>query len=51
MFLHPKTIKYRMNKIQELLSLDLNDPNQVFRIMLDARLFKLMEQFKTEDES
>lgn len=51
MFLHPKTIKYRMNKIQGLLSLDLNDPNQVFRIMLDARLFKLMEQFKTEDES
>lgn len=48
LFVHPKTVKYRIGKIQKMTGLDLSDPEQIFRILLDARLFKLKDHFQPE---
>lgn len=48
LFVHAKTVKYRINKIQKQYSLDLTDPEEIFRILLDARLFKLKDHFQPE---
>ena len=49
LFLHPKTVKYRISKLQSVLDLDFEDPEQVFRIMLDSRLFRLQDHFHSEE--
>ncbi|MCD8221382.1 MAG: PucR family transcriptional regulator [Clostridiales bacterium] len=45
LYLHPKTVKYRINKINQMLPDNLSDPEEVFRIMLDTRLFALLDYF------
>ena len=42
LYLHPKTIRYRINKIIQLLDFDLTDPEQVLQVQIASRLFKLM---------
>ena len=49
LFLHPKTVKYRISKLRSVLDLDFEDPEQVFRIMLDSRLFRLQNHFHSEE--
>ena len=49
LFLHPKTVKYRISKLQSVRDLDFEDPEQVFRIMLDSRLFRLQDHFHSEE--
>ncbi len=41
---HPNTLGYRLNRIQELLGLDLNSPEQRFNVQMALRLLRLFEQ-------
>ena len=41
LFLHAKTIHYRIKKIQELLDFDFTDSEQVLQAQISFRLFKL----------
>ncbi|GAA5417024.1 hypothetical protein Pryu01_02085 [Paraliobacillus ryukyuensis] len=42
LFLHHKTIRYRMNKIKELLQIDFDNPEDILQIQIATRLFKLL---------
>ncbi|MBT9776778.1 hypothetical protein GPL15_09715 [Clostridium sp. MCC353] len=42
MYLHPKTIRYRVNKIIQILGFNFSDPEQVLQAQIASRLFKLM---------
>ncbi|SCZ79613.1 PucR family transcriptional regulator [Acidaminobacter hydrogenoformans] len=42
LFLHPKTIRYRIDKIEEMLNLDFENPEQRLQLQIAGRLFKLM---------
>lgn len=46
LYLHPKTIKYRMDKLEKQLGLDFTDSETTFRIMLDTRLFRLLDHYQ-----
>lgn len=37
LFVHPKTVKYRIEKIKEVYEFDFEDPNEVFQLMLELR--------------
>ena len=41
MFLHPKTIHYRVKRAKELVNLDIRDSNDCLQIMLASRIFAL----------
>lgn len=43
LFLHPKTVRYRIDKIKELLDIDFKNQEEVLQIQVTARLLKLME--------
>lgn len=42
LFLHPKTVRYRIDKIKSLISIDLENPEEVMHVQVAARLFKLI---------
>ncbi|MBS6646300.1 MAG: PucR family transcriptional regulator [Clostridiaceae bacterium] len=42
MYLHPKTIRYRINKIIQILGFNFSDPEQILQAQIASRLFKLM---------
>ena len=42
MYLHPKTIRYRINKIIQILGFDFSDPEQVLQAQIASRMFKLI---------
>ena len=42
LFLHAKTIHYRIRKIQDLLKFDFSDPEQVLQAQISFRLLKLL---------
>lgn len=44
LFLHPKTVRYRIDKIKDLLNLDFNDQEEILQIQVSSRLFKLKNQ-------
>ncbi len=44
LFLHPKTVRYRIDRIKELLCTEFTDPEEILQIQVASRLFKLMEQ-------
>lgn len=46
LFLHPKTVRYRIEKIKEVLSTDLTNPEEILQIQVTSRLFKLIEGTK-----
>ena len=41
MFLHSKTIRYRLNKIEHLLAIDLTDPLQVMNHEVGTYIIKM----------
>ncbi|WP_432402121.1 PucR family transcriptional regulator [Wukongibacter sp. M2B1] len=43
LFLHPKTVRYRIDKIKNMLSMEFNNPEEIMHIQIAARLFKLIE--------
>lgn len=44
LFLHAKTIHYRIKKIQDILHFDFNDPEQILQAQISFRLLKLLSQ-------
>ncbi|MBD7914613.1 PucR family transcriptional regulator [Clostridium sp. Sa3CUN1] len=50
LFLHPKTVRYRIDKIKNLLNLDFNDQEEILQIQVASRLFKLKNQEDTNDK-
>lgn len=43
LFLHPKTVRYRIEKIRDVLDIDFSNPEETLQIQVASRLFKLME--------
>jgi purine catabolism regulator len=43
LFLHPKTIRYRIDRAKEILNIDFENPEQLLQIQIAGRLFKLMK--------
>ena len=41
LFVHPKTVKYRIGKMIEVNKFDFNDPNEMFQLMLELRILDL----------
>ncbi|MBU3138228.1 PucR family transcriptional regulator [Clostridium gasigenes] len=46
LFLHPKTVRYRIDKIKSLLNTEFKDPEEILQIQVASRLFKLIEKEK-----
>lgn len=44
LFLHPKTVRYRIDKIKDILETDLTDSEEILQIQVYSRLFKLKDQ-------
>jgi PucR family transcriptional regulator, purine catabolism regulatory protein len=42
LFLHQKTVRYRIDKIKDILGTELTNPEEILQIQIAARLFKLM---------
>lgn len=42
LFIHPKTVRYRINKIKELIHIDFSDPEELLQINIGLRLLKLI---------
>lgn len=47
LFVHPKTIRYRINRIRELYSIDFDNPEEMLRYNLAIRIIKLLEKNKS----
>ncbi len=43
LFLHPKSIRYRIKKSKEILNIDLNNSEEIINFQLAVRIFKLIE--------
>lgn len=44
LFLHPKTVRYRIDKIKDVLGTEFTDPEEILQIQVASRLLKLVEQ-------
>ena len=44
LFLHPKTVRYRIDKVKDILETELTDPEEILQIQISSRLFKLKDQ-------
>lgn len=42
LFLHPKTVRYRIEKIKTILGINFNNPEDILQIQIATRLFKLI---------
>ncbi len=49
LFLHPKTVRYRIDKIKNVLNVDFADPEELLQIQIAARLFKLIDGRKNNE--
>ena len=43
LFLHPKTVRYRIDKVKNILAIDFMNPEELLQIQIAARLFKLTD--------
>lgn len=43
LFLHPKTVRYRIDKIKSMLGIDFANPEEILQIQIASRLFKLID--------
>lgn len=43
LFIHPKTVKYRIDKIKELYDFDFDDPTEMFQLMVELRIKEFSE--------
>jgi len=43
LFLHPKTVRYRIDKIKNMLDIDFANPEELLQIQIASRLFKLID--------
>lgn len=44
LFLHPKSVRYRIDKTKSILCTELTDPEEILQIQVASRLFELMKQ-------
>ena len=49
LFLHPKTVRYRIDKIKNLLNIDFSNPEELLQIQIASRLFKLIDGGKNHE--
>ncbi|MDU2064280.1 MAG: PucR family transcriptional regulator [Sporomusaceae bacterium] len=49
LFLHPKTVRYRIDKIKNVLGIDFANPEELLQIQIASRLFKLIDGRKTDE--
>ena len=49
LFLHPKTVRYRIDKIKNVLKVDFADPEEILQIQIASRLFKLIDGRKNHE--
>lgn len=49
LFLHPKTVRYRIDKIKTMLNMDLDNPEALLQVQIAYRLFKLIDGRKQHD--
>ncbi|AMC93816.1 hypothetical protein AOC36_07410 [Erysipelothrix larvae] len=43
LFLHPKTVRYRLERVKEILEIDFNNPNDVFECAYSLRVLNLKD--------
>ena len=43
LFLHPKTVRYRVNQIEAVYDVDVHDPDDFLQILLAGRIMTLAE--------
>lgn len=46
LFLHPKSIKYRIAKIKKMLNFDFNDSDEVLEFQISSRIFEIIEKME-----
>lgn len=49
LFLHPKTVRYRIEKAKDILNTDFREPEEVLQIKVASRLFRLIAQEATHE--
>lgn len=49
LFLHTKTVRYRIDKIKEILGIDFANPEEILQIQVASRLFKLLDGRKKSE--
>lgn len=49
LFLHSKTVRYRIAKIKNMLNIDFSNPEELLQIQIAARLFKLIDGRKANE--
>jgi purine catabolism regulator len=49
LFLHSKTVRYRIAKIKNVLNVDFSNPEELLQIQIAARLFKLIDGRKNNE--
>jgi PucR family transcriptional regulator, purine catabolism regulatory protein len=48
LFLHPKSVRYRIDKIKDVLGIEFTNPEEILQLQVAARLFKLIELEKNK---
>lgn len=49
LFLHPKTVRYRIDKIKNMLEMNFNNPEEILQMQIASRLFRLIDGRKNSD--
>ncbi len=49
LYLHPKTVRYRIDKTKTILNVNFANPEELLQIQIAARLFKLIDGRKTNE--
>ncbi|MBP2625389.1 MAG: transcriptional regulator, PucR family [Firmicutes bacterium] len=49
LFLHPQTVRYRIDKIKNVLGIDFANPEEILQIQIASRLFKLIDGRKSNE--
>lgn len=49
LFLHPKTVRYRIDKIKNMLEMDFSNPEEILQIQIASRLFRLIDGRRNSD--
>jgi PucR family transcriptional regulator, purine catabolism regulatory protein len=48
LFLHPKSVRYRIDKIKDVLGIEFTNPEEILQLQVASRLFKLIELEKNK---
>ena len=48
LFVHPKTVRYRIEKIKELTNLDFDNPDEMLQVMIGIRISQLLGNYNKD---